>query len=222
MQELKRWHDWNVTEFLGRGAFGKVYKIERTAYGHTYRSALKVIRIPEDAQAFDDIVSTGMTEEDAKAYFHDMAESVASECALMSEFSGNSNIVSFEDFEVVPEEDGYSVTIYIRMELLEPLVHYMKEHGMTRTDVFDLAKDILSALELCEKKNIIHRDIKAENIFRSEQGTFKLGDFGIARELDRDGAGMSKKGTISYMAPEVYRGMSYGPNVDLYSLGILL
>lgn len=222
MQELTKWHDWEVTGFLGRGSYGEVYQIERTAFGHTYKSALKVIRIPKDPQEFDNVVSTGMSEEDAKGYFHDMAESIASEFALMSEFRGNTNIVSFEDFEVVPEEDGFSVTIYIRMELLEPLLHYMRENRMTRDDVIRLGCDMLKALELCENKNIIHRDIKPENVFRSDQGAFKLGDFGIAREMDRTESGMSKKGTISYMAPEVYRGTSYGPNVDIYSLGIML
>ena len=222
MQKFTKWHDWEVTEFLGKGSYGEVYQIERTAYGHTYKSALKVISIPSDPQEYDNILSTGMSEEDAKEYFHGMAEAISREFALMSEFRGNSNIVSFEDFEVIPGDDGYSAVIYIRMELLEPLLRYMKNNAMTSDDVIDLACDILKALELCEQRNIIHRDIKPENIFRSDQGAFKLGDFGIARELENSTTGMSKKGTVSYMAPEVYGGRKYGSNVDIYSLGIML
>ena len=47
--------------------------------------------------------------------------------------------------------------------------------------------DICTALELCSKKGIVHRDIKDENIFVNEDGVFKLGDFGIARELSASG-----------------------------------
>ena len=49
-----------------------------------------------------------------------------------------------------------------------------------------------------------------------------MGDFGIARELDRTMSGLSKKGTFSYMAPEMYRGEAYDARVDIYSLGIVL
>lgn len=71
-----------------------------------------------------------------------------------------------------------------------------------------LGIDICKALELCQKYNVIHRDIKPENIFVSGSGDFKLGDFGIARTIERASSGLSKKGTYNYMAPEVYRGKS--------------
>ena len=78
------------------------------------------------------------------------------------------------------------------------------------------------ALEVCQKFNIIHRDIKPSNIFVSETGNFKLGDFGVARTLEKTSSGLSKKGTYTYMAPEVYTGAAYNSNVDIYSLGIVL
>ena len=77
-------------------------------------------------------------------------------------------------------------------------------------------------MEYCQCQNIIHRDIKPENIFVSRFGEFKLGDFGIARELERTMSGLSKKGTYSYMAPEMYKGEAYDSRVDIYSLGIVL
>jgi hypothetical protein len=56
----------------------------------------------------------------------------------------------------------------------------------------------------------------------SQYGDFKLGDFGIARQIERTMSGLSKKGTYSYMAPEVFRGDEYGASVDTYSLGIVM
>ncbi len=89
-------------------------------------------------------------------------------------------------------------------------------------DVIKLAADVCSALEICHEQRIIHRDIKPDNIFVSQNGDYKLGDFGVARTIEKTMSGLSKKGTYVYMAPEVYRGTAYGTNVDLYSLGIVM
>jgi len=93
---------------------------------------------------------------------------------------------------------------------------------MARRDIIRLGIDICKALELCQRYNIIHRDIKPENIFISDNRDYKLGDFGIARTIERTTSGLSKKGTYSYMAPEVYAGREYGFSVDTYSLGLVL
>ena len=108
------------------------------------------------------------------------------------------------------------------MELLHPLLPYVYEHPMARRDIIRLGIDICKALELCQRYNIIHRDIKPENIFISDNRDYKLGDFGIARTIERTSSGLSKKGTYSYMAPEVYAGKEYGFSVDTYSLGLVL
>ena len=55
-----------------------------------------------------------------------------------------------------------------------------------------------------------------------EFGNFKLGDFGISRTIEKTMSGLSRKGTESYMAPEVYNGNAYGESVDVYSLGLVL
>ena len=79
-----------------------------------------------------------------------------------------------------------------------------------------LGIDLCRSLEYCGQLHIIHRDIKPENIFVSRFGDFKLGDFGIARELEKTMSTLSKKGTYSYMAPEMYRGEQYDSRVDMH------
>ena len=132
------------------------------------------------------------------------------------------NVVSCEDYEVIPHDNGMGWDILIRMELLTPLLEYAYDHPFSRRDIIQLGIDMCKALELCQRYNIIHRDIKPENIFVSDTGAFKLGDFGIARTAEKTMSGMSKKGTYSYMAPEVYRGGAYGFSVDTYSLGVVM
>ena len=216
------WNGWRVAEVLGEGQFGQVYRIERKEYGHTYSSALKVVRIPRNQSEVRRMQNEGMNESHMTAYFESMVDNIVSEFTLMSQLRGNSNIVSYEDHSVVKLEDSFGWDVFIRMELLTPLFDYIAGHSLTVNDVVQLGIDICKALELCHRKNIIHRDIKPENIFYSDQGSFKLGDFGIARELEKTMAGLTRTGTPTYMAPEVYRGLPYNSSVDTYSLGILL
>ena len=87
--------------------------------------------------------------------------------------------------------------------------------------VIRIAKDMCAALELCKKHNIVHRDTKPQNIFVSENGNYKLGDFGIAKTVEKTMGG-SKTGTYKYMAPEVYSNRPYNSTADIYSLGLVL
>lgn len=214
--------DWTIEKSIGEGAFGKVYKIVRKEFGHTYEAALKVMEIPHSQAELDSLLNDGFSEQEIDEYFRSMVEDIVDEFTVMSKLKGNSNIVSYEDHAVVKKEEGFGWRIYIRMELLTGLFTHAKCVDLTNKDVIQLGIDICKALEVCQKYHIIHRDIKPENIFISDVGTYKLGDFGIARELEKTSSGLSKKGTRSYMAPEVYKGMEYNSTVDIYSLGIVL
>lgn len=218
----KIWTGWKTEEYIGEGSFGKVYRITREDFGHTYESALKVITIPANKGELASVLNDGFDEESATMYFRSMVEDIVDEFALMSKLRGNSNIVSFEDHAVVEHENEIGWDIYIRMELLTPLFQHIRQHPLSVRDVILLGIHICQALEVCQNYNIIHRDIKPENIFISELGQYKLGDFGIARQLEKTSSGLSKKGTYGYMAPEVYKGEEYNATVDIYSLGVVL
>lgn len=218
----KIWNGWEIEKLIGEGSFGKVYKIVRKDFGHTYVAALKVIQIPQSLAELDTIRHESMSEESVTTYYMSMVEEIVEEFVLMSKLKGITNIVSYEDHAVVPMENSFGWEIYIRMELLSPLFEYIEKHTFDTKEIVQMGIDICTALEVCQEYNIIHRDIKPENIFVSDLGKFKLGDFGIARQMEKTSSGMSKKGTFSYMAPEVYKGLNYTHTVDIYSLGIVL
>jgi len=214
--------NWTLTQLIGEGSFGRVYEAEREDFGRKYKAAIKIISIPQNRSEIENIMADGMDEVSVTSYFRSFVEELIDEFSLMSMLKGNSNVVSYEDHTVSKYTEAIGWDIMIRMERLTPLLSYCRGRQMTRKDVMQLGIDMCHALELCQKYNIIHRDIKPENIFVSETGDYKLGDFGIARTVEKTSSGLSKKGTYTYMAPEVYRGDIYGPSIDIYSLGIVL
>ena len=213
---------WAITRQIGKGSFGTVYEIQREDFGQVYHAALKVITVPQSEEEVRAALEEGMSQTQAEQYFYSVVEDIVREFAIMARLKGTANVVGYEDHSVIRHRDGIGWDILIRMELLHPLLSYAYQHPFTRRDIIRLGIDMCKALELCQKYNVIHRDIKPENIFVSDNGDFKLGDFGIARTIEKTMSGLSKKGTYNYMAPEVYRGSEYGFSVDTYSLGIVL
>ena len=215
-------NSWYIKEQIGEGSFGKVFRIEREDFGVVYKAALKTITIPYSQSEVNNIMADGMDETSATSYFQQLVREIVSEFVLMSRLKGTSNIVSYEDHIVLAHNNHICWDILIRMELLTPLHEHVQKTCFSTKEAIKVGIDMCRALELCRKNNIVHRDIKPENIFCSENGDYKLGDFGIARTLERTVGGLSKKGTYAYMAPEIYRDEEYGPEVDIYSLGIVL
>ena len=218
----KVWPKWQAVEVIGKGGFGTVYKAKRESFGETSYSAIKVVKIPNDDGEIKEMTSSGMSKEHIKDYYKKSVKSLIDEIKLMEKIKSASHVVGIEDYEVEECEDGIGWKVYIRMELLTNITDYFAHKEISVDEVKKLGIDILTALEYCHQLNIIHRDIKPGNIFVSEFGEYKLGDFGISREVEKTNATMSQKGTKSYMAPEMIRMTKYGKDVDLYALGLTM
>ena len=219
-QEL--WPEWQIEQDIGAGAYGTVYKIKRQDIGGTYYSALKVISFPYKRNEVDTLHEQSMTDAQISEYYHDMALEVAQEVAMMERLKGHTNIVSYEDHKIVPHRHGLGWDVLIRMELLQSLPDYLETHKIDEKMVCKLGIDICNALMICEKENIIHRDIKPGNVFVSDFGDYKLGDFSLAKHMRVLSEQSGPQGTYSYMAPEVYRNQKYDFSIDIYSLGLIL
>lgn len=213
---------WRIVQQVGKGGFSRVYEIERDEFGKKYKAAMKVISIPQDESEIQELYADGMDKSSISTYYQGCIKDITEEFDLMAHMKGNSNIVSYEDHLIIPHRDNIGADIFIRMELLSPLTKYLETHPITKKDVALIAIDICKALEICQKYNIVHRDLKPENIFVSELGNYKLGDFGIARTVEKSQTVMTKKGTLNYMSPEIYRGEQSDSTVDIYSLGLVM
>lgn len=221
IQEI--WPEWKIESLIGSGGFGKVYKARKELLGQkeTY-SAIKVIRIPNDPAELNNMKSSRMDEKSIREYYKASVEQLTNEIELMDRMKSASHVVTIEDYKVVEESETIGWSIYIRMELLTNLNTFIQEKGMSTQDVVKMGIDVLTGLEFCHQEKLIHRDIKPDNIFVSKFGEYKIGDFGISREIENTSVTLSQKGTKAYMAPEIVRMEPYGHLVDIYALGLTL
>ena len=142
------------------------------------------------------------------------------ELSAMGRNWGHSNIVSIHTVE--PGDDEY--VAYIVMEYIDgpSLLQLMTAQPLAPSLAMNISLDICRGLMAAHAQNIIHRDIKPQNILLTSDRIAKISDFGVARILEAttDYAG-TITGTRRYMAPEQYEG-SYDYRADLYSTGLIL
>ena len=189
---------YTVQDKIGTGGMATVYRGVDEVLGRTV--AIKTM-LPQYA-----------ADESFAARFKQEAQAAA---ALQSPY-----IVSVYDWG----KDGD--TYYIVMEYLRgiDLKSGIRRHGaLDPQKVAQIGSQIAQALSIAHKHDIIHRDIKPQNIMVQQDGNIKVMDFGIARAKNSHiTTDNSVLGTAHYVSPEQTQGKDLGPTTDIYSLGIVM
>jgi eukaryotic-like serine/threonine-protein kinase len=131
------------------------------------------------------------------------------------------NLVNLFDVKTDSHGESWVVMEYVSGTSLEDVLAAFP-NGLPLDEVRDWLTGLVAGVSHLHDRGIVHRDLKPANVYR-ENGTVKVGDVGLSKKLgsDRRGAHTQSVGTVYYMAPEVAKGQ-YGPEVDVYSLGIML
>ncbi len=193
---------YEIKEKLGQGGFGAVYlawdrKLEKD-------KALKVI---------PDAVSS-----DKRAMLN-----LKKEAQTMMQLN-HDGIVRFYDFH----DEGmikYIDMEYVKGKTLNELLLEYPDQKMPEARVKELAISICEAMQYAHDKNVIHRDIKPQNIMLTETGEIKIMDFGVAETLRNSVSRIvpgGTTGTLVYMSPEQVSGRAIGKESDIYSFGAML
>jgi serine/threonine protein kinase len=143
------------------------------------------------------------------------AKEIHEEIEILKKLS-HPNIVLYYGSET---QNDY-VKIYLEFVDMGSIASLVQSYGpLIPKTVANFTKQILKGLEYLHSHDVIHRDIKGDNIFVSNEGTIKLGDFGSAKKVDKQSYLKSMIGTVCWMAPEIIQEKPYGRSADIWSLG---
>ena len=196
--------NYEITEMIGRGGMGVVYKGRQTSLDRMVAIKLLPLEVSID---------------------RDFGDRFVREARTMAKMN-HPNIVSVFDFGNTTE--GH---LYFVMEFVEgtTLHHLIKSVGLKASQALEIIVRVCEALQYAHSEGVIHRDIKPANILVDTKGRVKVTDFGLARmdtsktpeEWGQTMTGMVL-GTPDYMAPEQKKGIRVDHRADIYSLGVML
>jgi eukaryotic-like serine/threonine-protein kinase len=189
---------YRVVAMLGRGGMGEVYRAERADGHFEQQVAIKLMR-PELV--------------DRAPRFH-------AERQILARLK-HPHIATLQDGGMA--EDG---RLFMVMDLVvgRPITHWCRERRSPLRKRLELFIAVCDALAYAHRKLVVHRDIKPNNVFVTEEGEVKLLDFGVARLLDQTSRDETRHGALTpgYAAPEQLTGGQITTATDVYALGTLL
>ncbi|MBA3817379.1 MAG: serine/threonine protein kinase [Deltaproteobacteria bacterium] len=197
---------YQIVSRIGQGGMGKVYKVTHTHLSRTF--ALKIISN-----------QVAETDEARELFYRE---------ARFASAMSHPSITAVVDFGEDEKVGMFMVMEIVDGEPLNRLLFREKRLGFRKA--CEIVLQVAEALHYIHRQNVVHCDIKTENILISEEDhegkrtrmVAKLLDFGLARSLTATRASTSLSGTPHYVAPERIRGEPASPASDVYGVGILL
>ena len=121
----------------------------------------------------------------------------------------------------VVDED---IDFLLILELCEKgsLRSYLDENSLSQEKCYDWIKQAALPLEYLKQNEIVHKDLKSPNYLITANGTLKLGDFGLAKNLGKTISNATGRGSYQWMAPELLRHQKLSPKYDIFSFGVVV
>ncbi|XP_030376189.1 serine/threonine-protein kinase MARK2-like [Scaptodrosophila lebanonensis] len=194
------------------GSGNGVYKIIKTLGKGNFAKVKLALHVPTGREVAIKVIDKTQLNSSAK-------QKLYREVRIMK-LLNHPNIVRL--FQVIESER----TLYLVMEYAsrgELFDHLVKNGRMRERDARVIFRQLVSAIQYCHSKFVVHRDLKAENLLLDQNMNIKIADFGFGNTYDPKSQLETFCGSPPYAAPELFMGRKYaGPEVDAWSLGVVL
>lgn len=218
-------NDPTSMELVGKGGFGKVYRMYSALDDRHY--AIKRILITENSLkgALHEIrILASIIHPHVIRYFHSWIEARPIAEKIRDESDDDEDE---EELEIIHQDQYYYFNI--KMEYCNGTLrdYMMNRRHISINESYDIMTQIIDGLYFLHKNGVIHRDLKPENILIASKSPMdiKISDFGLAKVFHKDLSlteSTTYAGSYLYASPEQYNGWAYSFSTDIYSLGIIL
>ncbi len=196
LESIGQWGHLELRRKIGEGAFGEVFHAHDSWLDHPV--ALKLLR-PDVAEV-------------------DFSSRILHEARRLARVR-HPNVVSVHGADMHDGRVGFWMDLIEGQTLSELLANGRLSHG----EASNIAQEVCLALAAVHHANLVHRDVKAQNVMRaSDGGRIILMDFGAGEFMGTPSASRRVRGTPLYLAPEIFKGSSATVSTDIYALGVLL
>ncbi|XP_072340245.1 phosphorylase b kinase gamma catalytic chain, skeletal muscle/heart isoform-like isoform X2 [Scyliorhinus torazame] len=200
---------YNPKDVIGRGVSSVVQRCVHKVTGMEY--AVKIIEVTAEGMSPDQL--------------DEVRRSTQKEIEILKVVSGHPSIITLIDFFTSETVTFLVFDLMKRGELFDYLTHKVV---LSEKETRNVMRELLEAIHYLHKLNIVHRDIKTENILLDDQVHVRLSDFGFACHLRHDEKLRDLCGTPGYLAPELLicsmdeNHAGYGKEVDMWSAGVVM
>lgn len=193
--------------------------------GSDNKYIVKIISVPASPVQLNALLLSGayQDQESALNYFKDLADGIIEETKILQQLSQLEGFIPFENWQIVPMEDGTGYDVYLLSSYRRTLEQYLRRQPMTHLGALNLGLDMCAALAVCRRLGYLYVDLKPGNIYISEDKEYRIGDLGFMKLDSLKYASLPEKYRSAYTAPEICDAFSsINTTVDIYAAGLIL
>lgn len=186
---------------------------------------IKVVSVPASSVQTEALLLTGAiaSMEDACRYYKTLADEIVQEAKTLNELALLEGFVGCEQIQCEEAEDGQGYEVYLLTPYRDPVDAIFKQASMTHLDAVNMGLDLCAALAACRRAGYLFIDLKPDNVFVDEKGSYCIGDIGFIPLQGMKYAALPEKYRSCYTAPEMADCFAQlNDTLDIYALGLVL
>ena len=187
---------------------------------------VKIISVPASQDKLDALLLAGAFADkiSALSYFRDLAQDVENEAAQLQRLSQLEGFLPYENWQVVPMEDGdIGFDVYLTNSYHPTLDRLMRRESLTHLSAVNLGLDLCAALSVCRRSGYLFVNLKPSNVYICDDREYRIGDLGFIPMESLDFASLPPRYLSAYTAPEIADAYSALNNtLDVYAAGLIL